>query len=734
MTTNIPNSATTYPFDSIVSIGDTIGGVAHRATGVLIFADEVLTSADAVWSAGIGTATNITATRALNDGSQPFGQFTVDAFHYVSINNGPGETVLDQQADFALLHLSKQDIGPTESVDASFSGGAVHITGYPDSAGGGSMIDTSETLIADGQGATFQQSAPIGSGMSGAPAWILNSPPVGARVVGVVSATDRVADITVPVAKLIDQWMRADHPNGLPTTLSGAVGVEIPLVAPIVSDAGAPGVDPREAALVDKLSYLINRPDVAAAGVDPALHFATEGWHEGTSPDPLFDTKYYLQHNPDVAAAGIDPLLHYAEFGWREGRDPSAAFSTRGYLAANPDINLLGIDPLEHYLTFGVAEGRPLLPTNLDVTAKPFNTVVQVKTVSASGVAMTGAGVLIAPDEVLTAADLVWQQGTGIASSVAVDPQRNGSASLGTLQPDHFRFFTVGAPSQLNSQSDFALLHLAAPVPGIDATQIMPMVASLTAFGNSQQNSHITGYPVSRGGDTMNDLSVTPVADHFSMTAHFSNQPWGIEPGYTGAPLWAAVGRLGFFGTNEIIGVETPGGFAAALGQSTIQTLNSWMALDHSGAAQPSGGIAVAPPPLLRIIDSDKGAPGVDPREAVLVDKFSYLANRPDVAAAGIDPALHFATVGWREGTKPDPLFDPTYYLQHNPDVAAAGIDPLLHYATVGWHEGRDPSADFSTSFYLAANLGVAGSGIDPLEHYLTLGVASGFKIAPGAP
>jgi len=29
---------------------------------------------------------------------------------------------------------------------------------------------------------------------------------------------------------------------------------------------------------------------------------------------------YYLQSNPDVAAAGVNPLLHYIQFGISEGR------------------------------------------------------------------------------------------------------------------------------------------------------------------------------------------------------------------------------------------------------------------------------------------------------------------------------------------------------------------------------------------------------------------------------
>jgi hypothetical protein len=53
-----------------------------------------------------------------------------------------------------------------------------------------------------------------------------------------------------------------------------------------------------------------------------------------------------------------------------------------------------------------------------------------------------------------------------------------------------------------------------------------------------------------------------------------------------------------------------------------------------------------------------------------LFDAAYYLANNPDVAANGIDPALHFAQRGWKEGRKPGPRFDPVHYLEQNPDVA----------------------------------------------------------------
>src|SRR4030095_16285547 len=96
----------------------------------------------------------------------------------------------------------------------------------------------------------------------------------------------------------------------------------------------------------DGAAYLAANPDIAAAQVDPLLHFLTSGAQEGRQPFALskliapngFDYVYYLQHNPDVAAAHVDPLAHFNEVGWKEGRNPNALFDTAGYLAAYADV------------------------------------------------------------------------------------------------------------------------------------------------------------------------------------------------------------------------------------------------------------------------------------------------------------------------------------------------------------------------------------------------------------
>ena len=104
--------------------------------------------------------------------------------------------------------------------------------------------------------------------------------------------------------------------------------------------------------------YRQANPDVAAAPIQPLLHFLLFGAAEGRNINALFDASGYRQHYPDVAAAGVDPAFHFTVFGWREGRDPSPWFDTSAYLGAYPDVAAAGIDPLRHYLAFGVHEGR----------------------------------------------------------------------------------------------------------------------------------------------------------------------------------------------------------------------------------------------------------------------------------------------------------------------------------------------------------------------------------------
>jgi hypothetical protein len=45
-------------------------------------------------------------------------------------------------------------------------------------------------------------------------------------------------------------------------------------------------------------------------------------------------------------------------------------------------------------------------------------------------------------------------------------------------------------------------------------------------------------------------------------------------------------------------------------------------------------------------------------------------------------------------------LFDQAYYLKQYPEVARSGMDPVVHFLTVGAKEGKNPSPYFDTIYY----------------------------------
>lgn len=125
-------------------------------------------------------------------------------------------------------------------------------------------------------------------------------------------------------------------------------------------------------------------------------------------------------------------------------------------------------------------------------------------------------------------------------------------------------------------------------------------------------------------------------------------------------------------------------------------------------------------------------SPAGDVAAADLLIEPTYYAQQlgASIVPAGVagqqQAAWSFDATGWRQGLNPDALFDTNYYLAQNPDVRAAGISPLAHYEAYGWREQRDPSLLFSVGKYLAAYPDVRAVGAEPLLHYLSYGQGEG--------
>jgi glycosyltransferase involved in cell wall biosynthesis len=72
----------------------------------------------------------------------------------------------------------------------------------------------------------------------------------------------------------------------------------------------------------DEAFYRSEYPEILISDFDPMNEFVRNGRWAPRSPGPRFDSEWYLQKNHDVAAAEINPLVHYMRHGQAEGRRP----------------------------------------------------------------------------------------------------------------------------------------------------------------------------------------------------------------------------------------------------------------------------------------------------------------------------------------------------------------------------------------------------------------------------
>jgi hypothetical protein len=107
-----------------------------------------------------------------------------------------------------------------------------------------------------------------------------------------------------------------------------------------------------------------------------------------------------------------------------------------------------------------------------------------------------------------------------------------------------------------------------------------------------------------------------------------------------------------------------------------------------------------------------------------LFDEEWYRSRNPEVAERGMNPLVHFITIGAAEERDPHPLFSTAFYTSQVTGLAARGENPLHHYVTQGWRTGCAPHPLFDPSFYVAQSPDVARWGGDPLTHYLEYGAA----------
>lgn len=366
-----------------------------------------------------------------------------------------------------------------------------------------------------------------------------------------------------------------------------------------------------------------------------------------------------------------------------------------------------------------------------DTLSYPYRTVVYL-TDTIGGQRYQASGVLIAPDEVLTASHVVQRVDVGTATGIRVTPGFTGtSVPFGTASVSWYRYAPIDDAgdriSGSQSQYDFAVLHLSR---SFDVGAMIPEAN----FGGG--TVHASGYPASAYGAQVDRVEDVARAPGLNLLVGADT-----ESGTSGGPLWVmrddGAHVVGLVSTGD--GVN---GYALQISDPVLAQINEWVQQDEYSNPLIDVGYYVAHNPDVASSNTNPAwhyesrgwQEGRDPNP--YFSSAGYLAFNRDVAAAGYNPLDHYARQGWREARDPGANFDDELYLLHNPDVALSGMNPLLHYVQFGRAEGRaayaaiGPSnrllADFDPEYYLLANEDVAESGIDPLRHFLTWGVHEG--------
>ena len=413
-----------------------------------------------------------------------------------------------------------------------------------------------------------------------------------------------------------------------------------------VAELSALGVDDltllssvTQTGLFDQAYYAECNQDLADQ-INPALHFARSGWREGRRPNPDFDPADYLARNPDVAAQGINPLVHYAD----HGLDKIAA-------ALSEDRTPNWSDGLPLGLAEGDRSDLEIVQASFFFDASYYRT--QYPDVDAAHKSPAAHYVLMGWRELRNpSADF----DTTFYLSQNPDVAMSGSNPL-------VHFIEVG---QAEGRSPNASTRVPA-IHSVRKTDLpadhLAAVEAVIGSGLFDANFYRATYP---------DV----VANGQPPAVHFALDGWreGHDPSVA-------------FNTSYYLDQNSD---VARSGENPL------VHYAHVGAVEGRHPLPEASPDWYIASANERLAQSI--RETGLFDEDFYCVHNPDIVERELDPVLHFATWGWKEGRRPHPAFDPKFYLDTNPDVVALGTNPLLHYVQCGIYEGR-PSCIAPTPF-----------------------------------
>ena len=386
------------------------------------------------------------------------------------------------------------------------------------------------------------------------------------------------------------------------------------------------------------------------------------GASEARDPHPLFDTAWYLENNPDVQAAGVNPLVHYIGTGWREGREPNPAFNGEDYLAANPDVRAADICPLVHLGTSYAAERQSPTPqTSADPAASERAIIAPYFDVNfylSANPDVAAAGV----DPLTHYHETGWREGRA--------PNRQIDWNAYLAKHPHLRSAGICPLVEFVNSGAAQALPLA-PAPsstGNRTPSAQPQAQAARGAKNFNPGVGATQPPQSPGAHIGSGGEREMIAPYFDAGFYRFTYPDVAEAGIDPLFHYHETGwREGRRPNSRFDG-------DAYLAEHPEARAENICPLVH----------AVRSGHPLEIAEVVRERSAMEP----YFDAHFYAATNSDLV--GIDDLLgHFMSIGWKQGRDPSPGFSLAFYLTRHVDVKRAGINPFLHYRTVGMLEGR---------------------------------------------